>query len=74
MNTNSGVAFANGYDLSLMNGLQALPRWNEFINKPAGARLGFINATYWRKSLINLRRKNGLIGLVGNGINFPISA
>jgi hypothetical protein len=43
------LASANGYDGSLMNGLQALPRWNEFMNKPAGAWLGFINAIYWRK-------------------------
>jgi hypothetical protein len=34
-----------------MNGLQALPRWNEFMNHPAGAWLGFINAIYWSKSL-----------------------
>lgn len=30
-----------------MNGLQALPRWNEFMNMPRGAWLGFINAIYW---------------------------
>jgi hypothetical protein len=48
--TDSLKASANGYDGSLMNGLQALPRWNEFMKQPAGAWLGFINAIYWRKS------------------------
>ncbi|KAF5573552.1 hexose transporter [Fusarium subglutinans] len=38
---------ANGYDGSLMNGLQALPKWNVFMNMPTGAWLGFINAIYW---------------------------
>ncbi|RGP72007.1 hexose transporter [Fusarium longipes] len=40
-------ASANGYDGSLMNGLQALPRWNSFMEMPTGAWLGFINAIYW---------------------------
>ncbi|KAH8601507.1 glucose transporter HXT1 [Bisporella sp. PMI_857] len=35
---------ANGYDGSLMNGLQALPQWREFMDNPKGAWLGFINA------------------------------
>ncbi|KAF4958816.1 hypothetical protein FGADI_2160 [Fusarium gaditjirri] len=38
---------ANGYDGSLMNGLQALPKWNAFMDIPRGAWLGFINAIYW---------------------------
>ncbi|OJD32093.1 sugar transporter [Diplodia corticola] len=35
---------ANGYDGSLMNGLQALPQWNSFMHTPTGAWLGFISA------------------------------
>ncbi|KAL1636199.1 hypothetical protein SLS58_009893 [Diplodia intermedia] len=35
---------ANGYDGSLMNGLQALPQWNAFMHTPTGGWLGFINA------------------------------
>lgn len=35
---------ANGYDGSMMNGLQALPQWHEFMDNPTGAWLGFINA------------------------------
>ena len=35
---------ANGYDGSMMNGLQALHQWQDFMNHPTGAWLGFINA------------------------------
>ncbi|CAI7600619.1 unnamed protein product [Penicillium glandicola] len=38
---------ANGYDGSLMNGLEALDQWKGFMNYPAGAWLGWINAIYW---------------------------
>ncbi|EAW16705.1 sugar transporter (hexose transporter [Aspergillus fischeri NRRL 181] len=38
---------ANGYDGSLLNGLQALDTWQSFMNYPTGAWLGFINAIYW---------------------------
>ncbi|KAJ5817207.1 hypothetical protein N7447_009440 [Penicillium robsamsonii] len=33
-----------GYDISLMNSLQSLPRWQTFMAHPAGIKLGFINA------------------------------
>jgi MFS family permease len=35
---------ANGYDGSMMNGLQALPQWQSFMDTPTGAWLGLINA------------------------------
>ncbi|KAF1961622.1 sugar transporter [Byssothecium circinans] len=38
------LSAASGYDQSLMNGLQALPQWNNFMHHPRGAWLGFINA------------------------------
>lgn len=38
------LSAANGYDGTLMNGLMALPQWNEFMDHPSGAWLGFINA------------------------------
>ncbi|WAO93450.1 MFS domain-containing protein [Fusarium falciforme] len=38
------LSAANGYDGSMMNGLMALPQWFEFMDHPAGAWLGFINA------------------------------
>ncbi|KAJ4286545.1 hypothetical protein N0V90_013245 [Kalmusia sp. IMI 367209] len=36
------LSSGNGYDGSMLNGLLALPQWNEFMDKPTGAWLGFI--------------------------------
>lgn len=33
-----------GYDGSLMNGLQALPQWQDYFGNPTGALLGLVNA------------------------------
>jgi MFS family permease len=41
------TASSNGYDGSLMNGLQALDTWQEFMQHPTGSWLGLINAVYW---------------------------
>ncbi|KAE8312780.1 general substrate transporter [Aspergillus transmontanensis] len=49
---------ANGYDGSLMNGLQALDQWNNFLNYPTGVRLGWLNAIYW----------------LGCGVGYPTAA
>ena len=38
---------SNGFDGSLMNGLQALSQWNTFMNNPSGAWLGWLNGIYW---------------------------
>ncbi|EKG10305.1 Sugar/inositol transporter [Macrophomina phaseolina MS6] len=38
---------ANGFDGTLMNSLQALTQWNDFMDHPTGEWLGFINAIYW---------------------------
>ncbi|PWY69341.1 sugar transporter [Aspergillus eucalypticola CBS 122712] len=38
---------ANGFDGSLMNGLEALNQWKTFMNNPTGAKLGWLNAIYW---------------------------
>ncbi|KAL4734907.1 major facilitator superfamily domain-containing protein [Aspergillus similis] len=35
---------SDGYDGTLMSGLQALPRWQAFMKNPTGAWLGFVNA------------------------------
>lgn len=48
----------NGYDGSLMNGLQALDQWTTFMDNPTGAWLGFMGAIYW----------------VGNGVFYPLSS
>ncbi|KAB8273864.1 general substrate transporter [Aspergillus minisclerotigenes] len=49
---------ANGYDGSLMNGLQALDQWNNFLDYPTGVRLGWLNAIYW----------------LGCGVGYPTAA
>ncbi|KGO78267.1 Major facilitator superfamily domain, general substrate transporter [Penicillium italicum] len=49
---------ANGYDGSLMNGLEALDQWKTFMDHPAGAWLGWINAIYW----------------LGCGVGYPTAA
>jgi len=34
----------NGYDGSMMNGLQSLPQWTSAFNNPTGSKLGLLNA------------------------------
>lgn len=34
----------NGYDGSMMNGLQSLPQWNGYFNNPTKGKLGLLNA------------------------------
>jgi len=34
----------NGYDGSMMNGLQSLTQWTDYFNNPSGGRLGLLNA------------------------------
>jgi sugar porter (SP) family MFS transporter len=34
----------NGYDGSMMNGLQSLTQWKSYFNNPSGGRLGLLNA------------------------------
>lgn len=46
------LAAATGYDGSMMNGLQALPQWAEFMDHPTGAWLGFINAIQFISSAV----------------------
>jgi sugar porter (SP) family MFS transporter len=45
---------ANGFDGSMMNGLQALPYWQDFFDSPRGSMLGFYNASMSLGSLIGL--------------------
>ncbi|KAL4919179.1 hypothetical protein BDW62DRAFT_200060 [Aspergillus aurantiobrunneus] len=40
------LSSTNGYDSSLLNGLQALPGWLPFMEHPSSVWLGFINALY----------------------------
>jgi hypothetical protein len=34
----------NGFDGSLMNGLQVMDTWQDFFDHPTGGRLGILNA------------------------------
>jgi MFS family permease len=45
---------ANGFDGSMMNGLQSLTYWQEYFNHPKGSTLGFFNASMSLGSLIGL--------------------
>ncbi|GJJ08646.1 hypothetical protein Clacol_002865 [Clathrus columnatus] len=46
------TASINGYDSSVVNGLQLLPDWQSFFHKPNGTALGFVNAAQGIGSLI----------------------
>ncbi|PVH95557.1 general substrate transporter [Periconia macrospinosa] len=41
------LSSSNGFDGSIMNGLQSLPLWHDFMHNPTGAWLGFVNAVYF---------------------------
>lgn len=45
---------ANGFDGSMMNGLQALSYWQEYFHHPKGPTLGLFNASMSLGSLIGL--------------------
>jgi len=34
----------NGYDGSMMNGLQSLTQWDKYFHHPTGSKLGLLNA------------------------------
>ncbi|KAM0323614.1 hypothetical protein ACHAPQ_008601 [Fusarium lateritium] len=38
--------FSQGFDGSMMNGLQSVTHWQTYFNSPTGALLGFFNAAY----------------------------
>lgn len=42
----------NGYDGSMLNGLQSLPRWQEYFDHPTGAILGALSNSYVLGSVI----------------------
>lgn len=51
-NWNHRKAASIGYDGSMMNSLQALPNWMDFMDNPESVWLGFINAVYWIAFLV----------------------
>jgi hypothetical protein len=38
------TSMSNGYDGSMMNGLQTLENWRDYFNNPTGGTLGLFNA------------------------------
>ena len=38
------TSMSNGYDGSMMNGLQTLENWKNYFNNPTGGTLGLFNA------------------------------
>lgn len=45
---------ANGFDGSMMNGLQTLSYWQDYFNHPSGSTLGFFNASMSLGSIVGL--------------------
>ena len=41
----------NGFDASMMNGLQSLSQWEDAFNHPVGGTLGLLNAIQVSKSI-----------------------
>ncbi|KAL1853092.1 hypothetical protein VTK73DRAFT_9108 [Phialemonium thermophilum] len=44
--------FYLGYDASLLNGLQAMPQWQDYFNHPSSNRLGLISASLFLPAIV----------------------
>ncbi|KAL4791480.1 hypothetical protein BDV19DRAFT_393089 [Aspergillus venezuelensis] len=47
-----GVTFMNGYDGSLMNGLQAMEQWQSFLKHHSDSTLGLISASLYLPAIV----------------------
>ncbi|KAH8640594.1 general substrate transporter [Alternaria alternata] len=63
---------ANGFDGSMMNGLQSLSYWQDYFGEPRGAMLGFFNSSMSLGSLIGLFFTPYLIDWKGRKIGVAI--
>lgn len=63
---------ANGFDGSMMNGLQSLSYWQAYFGNPRGAMLGFFNSSMSLGSLIGLVFTPYLIDWKGRKIGVAI--
>jgi MFS family permease len=63
---------ANGFDGSMMNGLQSLSYWQDYFGEPRGALLGFFNSAMSLGSLIGLVFVPYLIDWKGRKIGVAI--
>jgi hypothetical protein len=53
---------SNGYDGSMMNGLQTLENWRNYFNNPTGGTLGLFNAIQVSSLAVVAWSESGLIG------------
>ncbi|KAM0495210.1 hypothetical protein D7B24_001378 [Verticillium nonalfalfae] len=60
--------FYLGYDASLMNGLQAIPEWEEYFNNPSGSVLGFISASLFLPAIVTPFAASWINGLWGRKV------
>ena len=63
---------ANGFDGSMMNGLQTLTYWQNFFNHPKGSTLGLFNASMSLGSLIGLFPVPYLIDWAGRKVGILV--
>lgn len=65
---------ANGFDGSMMNGLQSLSYWQDYFGVPRGAMLGFFNSSMSLGSLIGLPIVPYLIDWKGRKIGIVLGS
>ncbi|KAK4560899.1 hypothetical protein LTR86_005479 [Recurvomyces mirabilis] len=68
------VQATNGFDGSLMNGLQALTYWQEYFHHPTGAQLGIFNGTQGLGSVFAVFFLWWLVEKVGRRITIMMGA
>ncbi|KAK0278117.1 hypothetical protein LTR35_009439 [Friedmanniomyces endolithicus] len=68
------VQATNGFDGSLMNGLQALTYWQKYFNYPTGAQLGIFNGTQGLGSVFAVTFLWWLVEKVGRRITIMMGA
>ncbi|KAF5976536.1 hexose transporter [Fusarium coicis] len=59
------AVFYLGFDASLMNGLQAIPQWEEYFNHPSGNTLGLISASLFLPAIVTPFAASWVNGLWG---------
>jgi MFS family permease len=62
------AVFYLGYDASLMNGLQAIPEWDEYFDNPSGSVLGLISASLFLPAIVTPFVASWINGLWGRKV------
>ncbi|TKA81338.1 hypothetical protein B0A55_02763 [Friedmanniomyces simplex] len=68
------VQATNGFDGSLMNGLQALTYWQKYFDYPTGAQLGIFNGTQGLGSVVSVTFLWWLVEKIGRRLTIMIGA